>query len=133
MDRRKFLLTSAAATAATLGSTAQAAEGMSLPPKNLFFTQENAGAWEAKKGSHLPNIEVATGKVKVSTKHGHSADHYITRHTLLLADGTVVGAKTFSSGDEPVSEYALPSGYKGMIFATSNCNQHDLWLAEAMV
>jgi superoxide reductase len=128
------MVTSAAATAAaTLGSTAQAAEGMSLPTKNLVFTQENAGVWEAKKGSHLPKIEVTAGKVKVSTKHGHSAEHYITRHTLLLADGTVVGAKTFSPEDAPVSEYELPAGYKGKVFATSNCNQHDLWLAEATV
>jgi superoxide reductase len=134
MDRRNFLLNSTAAAAiATVGNAAHAAEGAPLPPKNLIYTQENAGAWEAKKGSHVPKIDVMAGKVKISTKHGHSADHYIVRHTLLLADGAVVGAKTFSPQDEPVSEYELPAGYKGKIFGSSFCNQHDFWLAEASV
>lgn len=134
MDRRKFLLNSTAAAAvATVANTAQAAEGASQPPKNVIFTQDNAGSWEAKKGSHVPLIEVTGGKVKLTTKHGHSADHYIVRHTLLLSDGTLVGAKTFTPEDAPVSEYALPAGYKGKIFGTSFCNQHDLWMAEAAV
>jgi superoxide reductase len=135
MDRRNFLFTStaAAAAAATLGGSARAAEGAPLPSKNLVFTQENAGVWDAKKGSHVPKIEVAAGKVMVSTKHGHSGEHYIVRHSLLLADGSVVGAKTFSPEDEPVSEYELPAGYKGRVFATSFCNKHDLWLAEIVV
>jgi len=86
--------------------------------------------WSLQKGSHLPKIELTGGKVKVSTKHSQSEDHYIVRHTLLLADGTVVGSTTFSPEEKPVSEYELPDGYKGSLFATSFCNRHDLWLAE---
>lgn len=134
MDRRQFLLTSAAtASLAALGHTAQAATGGSLPPTNIIFTQDNAGVWEAKKGSHLPKIEIAGGKVTVTTKHGHSEEHYIVRHTLLLGDGSVLGATTFSPEDSPVSTYELPSGYKGKLYATSFCNKHDLWLSEVSV
>lgn len=134
MDRRDFLLTSATTVAvAIMSGSAQAAENASYPATNLIFSQDNAGVWEKKKGSHVPNIEVAGGKVKITTKHSQSASHYIVRHTLLLSDGTVVGARTFSHESEPVSEYDLPTGYKGKIFATSYCNKHDLWLADAVV
>ncbi|MEJ2692796.1 MAG: desulfoferrodoxin family protein [Candidatus Thiodiazotropha sp.] len=132
MDRRSFLMSSAATAAiATIGGTAHATEGGSpLPPKNLVFTQVNTGHWESKKGSHLPKIELTGRKVRVSTKHSQSEDHYIVRHTLLLADGTLVGSATFSPDDKPVSDYELPNGYKGSLFATSFCNRHDLWLVE---
>jgi superoxide reductase len=135
MDRRSFLISSAAAAAvSTISGTAHAIGGGSqLPPKNLVFTQDNPGKWEAKKGSHLPKIELTGGKVKVSTKHSQSEDHYIVRHTLLLADGTEVGSTTFSPEEKPVSEYELPAGYKGNLFATSFCNRHDLWLAETVI
>ncbi len=134
MDRRHFLLyTATTATAAALSSTAQAIDTSSLPPKNLIFSQDNGGMWESKKDSHVPAIKVDNDRVTVSTDHGHSKSHYIVRHTLLLADGTVVGTKTFSPLDEPVSVHKLPAGYKGSIYATSFCNKHDLWLAEASI
>jgi len=133
MDRRNFLIGSAAATAVATMSGTALAEGdkASLPPKNIVFTNHNAGKWNAKKSSHLPNIEVAGSKITISTKHAQSDDHYIVRHTLLLADGTVVGSTTFTPEDKPISEYALPSNYNGKIFATSFCNRHDFWLNEA--
>ena len=104
-----------------------------LPPENLIFTEKNGGKWKSKTRLHIPIIEVTENKVKIRTEHGQSERHHIVRHTLLLADGTVVGATTFSFNDAPISDYALPTGYKGKIFATSFCNMHDLWLAEATV
>jgi len=131
MDRRTFLLNSTATAAiATLGNTAQAAIEDALPAVNLLFTKEHAGRWQSKKGTHVPNIKVTGNLVKISTDHGQSKKHFIVRHTLLLEDGTVVGAKTFTANDAPISEHELPADYKGRIFATSFCNQHDLWLAE---
>ena len=131
MDRRTFLLNSTVtATIATLGSTAQASTEISLPPENLIFTEEHTGKWRSKKGTHMPHIEVTGSMIKISTDHGQSKKHHIVRHTLLLEDGTMVGAKTFTFNDAPISEYALPAGYRGKIYATSFCNQHDLWLAE---
>ncbi len=68
-----------------------------------------------------------------ATKHPMSSEHFIVRHTLVLADGTTVGAKTFTPADKPESSYELPAGYKGKITATSFCNQHDFWLSEMTV
>jgi superoxide reductase len=62
-----------------------------------------------------------------------ASGHYIVRHTVVLADGKVVGAKTFAPTDKPVSSHALPAGYKGKVFATSFCNKHDFWVTEFTV
>jgi superoxide reductase len=134
MDRRTFLINSTlAAAATTVSKTSLAATEHALPPENLIFTEINGGMWQSKTRLHIPIIEVNENKVKIRTEHGQSERHYIVRHTLLLEDGTVVGASTFSFNDAPMSDYELPAGYKGKISATSFCNKHDLWLAEAMI
>jgi superoxide reductase len=134
MDRRTFILNSTlAAAATTLSKTALADSELALPPENLIFTDKNGGKWQSKIRLHVPMIEVTNNNVKIRTEHGQSERHYIVRHTLLLDDGTVVGATTFSFNDAPMSDYTLPAGYKGKIFATSFCNKHDLWLAQATV
>lgn len=131
MDRRFFLAASGASTLSLGAATpALAANGNDLPAVNVVYTADNLGVHQARKGSHLPKVEVADGKVTVSTPHGISDEHFIVRHTLLLADGSLVGARTFTSKDKPVSEYQLPAGYKGKIYATSFCNLHDLWLTD---
>jgi len=83
--------------------------------------------------THQPVLEINGSKVKLTTPHPMSEEHFIVRHSLLLADGTVVGAKTFTYKDTPITEYELPAGYKGKLFGTSFCNQHDFWLVEATV
>lgn len=135
MDRRLFLSAPAGVTvlAPLLAVGVQAAETTAMPPINLVFTKDNTGIWEAKKNSHLPLIELSGNKVTVITPHEVSPTHFIVRHTLLLANGTVVGSITFKVTDIPKSEYMLPAGYKGRIYATSFCNQHDLWVSEASV
>ncbi len=100
---------------------------------NIIYTQNNPGKWAKKVGSHAPVITVKGDKVVVETKHLMSEKHFIVRHTLVLEDGTVLGAKTFTPKDKPVSEYTLPKGYKGKIYATSFCNLHDFWLSYAWV
>jgi len=63
-----------------------------------------------------------------------SAIHYIVRHTLVTADGTVLGEHTFSGSDEKaVSTVTLPDGFSGKLIATSFCNLHDLWVSEMTV
>ena len=99
----------------------------------IIYTKENPGKWAKKVGSHAPVIMVKGDKVIVETKHPMSEAHFIVRHTLVLKDGTVLGAKTFTAKDKPVSEYTLPGGYKGKIYATSFCNLHDFWLSEVEV
>ena len=132
-DRRDFLKTSAvAASVLALGSTTQVFAS-SAPYAGVVYTKDQPGQWAKKVGSHAPEVVVKGGKVAVATIHPMSAEHYIVRHTVVLADGKVVGAKTFASTDKPESSYDLPAGYKGKAYATSFCNKHDFWLTEFTV
>jgi superoxide reductase len=134
MDRRTFLnRTTTTAALAILGNSARAEETVQFPPVNLIFTETNGGKWESKKRLHLPIIELDGRKVKIRTEHGQSEYHHIVRHTLLLDDGTVVGATTFTANDAPISEYEIPADYSGKLFATSFCNKHDLWVSDTSI
>ncbi len=138
MKRRDFLkmsLLGVTGFAVIKGTEAIGCEGKCGDKKltNIIYTKKNPGRWAKKAGSHAPIIEVKGRKVKVETKHPMSEGHFIVRHTLVLKDGTVLGAKTFTYKDKPVSEYTLPEGYKGKIIATSFCNLHDFWLSETII
>ncbi len=137
-NRRNFLKSSlllAGGAAVTAGARgAMAGDQANGYPVNIVFTAANPGVWAGKEGSHAPQITVAGGKATVFTKHGMSEEHFIVRHTLVTGDGKVLGAKLFSPSDEEAkSEYALPEGYKGKLYATSFCNKHDFWLSETEV
>lgn len=118
----------------------RAAETLGRLPENIIYTKDHQGVWKGKSGSHLPKLEVerAGGKLKltVTTKHGMSEPHYIVRHTVVDGNGEVLGAKTFSWKDKPVSTYEvdLPAGGKSQsLFVMSYCSKHDLWLAQAQL
>ena len=131
-ERRDFL--KKAAVAASVGAIAAVATAADTATHlNIVYTKDNPGKWAGKQGSHAPEITVNGSAVSVVNKHGMSEEHFIVRHTLVLADGTVVGGKTFTPADKPESSFELPAGYKGKITATSFCNQHDFWLTEAAV
>ncbi len=132
-DRRVFLKTAAAASVLALTATPMAFAGNSGEYTNIIYTKDNPGKWAGKQGSHVPQVTVSGSKVAVVTKHPMSEAHYIVRQTLVLEDGTFVGATTFTPTDKPESSYELPAGYKGMIKVTSFCNLHDFWLNEVMV
>ncbi|MCI5163158.1 MAG: desulfoferrodoxin, partial [Candidatus Electrothrix sp. AX5] len=99
----------------------------------IVYTEKDQGQWEGKAGSHAPKVTVADGKVAVVTEHPMTEPHFIVRHTVVLADGKVIGGKTFSHTDKPESSFDLPAGYKGKACATSFCNMHDLWVTEFTV
>ncbi|MDD2463873.1 MAG: desulfoferrodoxin family protein [Desulfobulbus sp.] len=133
-DRRDFLKTTAlTASVLAVGSASRALATETASYLNIIYTKDNPGKWATKVGSHAPEVTISGSTVTVVTKHPMSNEHFIVRHTLVLADGTTVGAKTFTPTDKPESSYELPAGYKGKITATSFCNQHDFWLSEAMV
>jgi superoxide reductase len=133
-DRRDFLKTTAvAASLLALGSVRPSfAAGMSPEYTNIIFTNDNPGIWKGKQGIHVPQVTVTGSEVKVVTNHPMSAQHFIVRHTLVLADGTSVGSQTFTPADKPESTYELPMGYKGKFYVSSFCNLHDFWLVETM-
>lgn len=129
--RRDFLKTTATtASLLAISSIPQAAAAADMKFKNIIYTQDDPGRWEGKQGAHVPQVMVTGSKVAVVTKHPMSNEHFIVRHTLVLANGAYVGSKTFTPTDKPQSEYELPTGYKGKFYVTSFCNLHDFWLAE---
>lgn len=137
-DRRDLLKTAAAAAAvAAAGSAVSvfAADEAAAPAPSaagsVYYTKEQPGHWKGKEGTHAPEVKVEGGKVSVVTPHPMTAEHFIVRHTVMLADGTALGAKNFAPTDKPESSYDLPKDYKGKICATSFCNLHDLWVSEA--
>jgi len=132
--RRDFLKTAAAAASVlTLASTRMSLAAEPKTYTNIIYTKDNPGKWAGKESIHAPQITINGSAVKVVTRHPMSIEHFIVRHTLILEDGTFVGAKTFTAADSPESSYELPAGYSGAIYATSFCNLHDFWLSEAMV
>lgn len=120
-----------AAAAAVLPAAASAAAPS--PEENIVFSKEHPGAWAGREGTHVPQAKADAGMLTVTTPHVMTDAHYIVSHTVVLEDGKLLGRKTFTPKDMPVSTYALPAGYKGKVTVTSTCNQHDFWVASITV
>ena len=123
----------------TLAAEVECAAGlMGKLPENIIYTKEHPGVWKGKEGSHIPSLaaEKSGDKlvVKLENKHGMTEAHYIVRHTVVAECGEVLGAKTFSWKDEPISTHEIKLAADGKaqhVFVLSYCNLHDLWLAHA--
>lgn len=125
-NRRQFLKsTLVVAAGLTVGANTASADTGPFP-SGVVYTKGDPGKWAKKVGSHVPQVMVDGNKVALKTKHGMSDDHYIVRHTLVSADGEVVGSKVFRPDSKPKSEYTVPG--KGTYYATSFCNLHDFWV-----
>ncbi|WP_319584768.1 desulfoferrodoxin family protein [uncultured Pseudodesulfovibrio sp.] len=132
MSNRRVFLKSALALAAGLSLGVHKASAETGPfPSNIVYTADDPGQWDKKVGTHAPQVTVADGKVTIQTKHPMSSAHYIVRHTLVGADGTVLGAQVFTPEDKPESSYDIPA--KGEYYATSFCNLHDFWVTKFTV
>lgn len=131
-SRRKFMLMSAAAAAATFMPVVNASAKDARLPSNVIHTKGDPGIWAKKSGSHLPQVERKGDEVIISTLHPMTEEHYIVRHTFVDEDGKVIGAKTFANTDKKaVSKFRLPAGSNGKTFyATSFCNKHDYWMSK---
>lgn len=134
IERRNFLKGAVVTVSAlTLGIGSRVLASQSKPFAGIVYSKDNPGQWSAKVKSHAPEVKIEAGKVALKTVHPMSSEHFIVRHTLVLADGTVVGGKTFQPTDRAESSYDIPAGYKGKVYATSFCNKHDFWLTEVTV
>jgi len=132
MDRRDVLKGVVAAVAVAAVQRSGVAQAAEPEWPGVVYTAEKPGKWAGKAAGHLPKIAVNGQEVTITTTHGMSEAHFIVRHTLVLADGTVAGEKVFTPKDEKaVSTHQLPQGYKGVFYATSFCNMHDLWVRGA--
>ena len=97
----------------------------------IINTKKNPGKWAKKVATHAPKVHVEDRNVTITTNHPMSEQHYIVRHTLVSADGKVLGEKTFYPSDKiAVSTFELPDDHGSRLYATSFCNIHDFWLTE---
>lgn len=130
-ERRSFLKKTILLAGLALTTSRQAFASDATFPNNIVYTKNDPGKWEKKVGSHLPVVTVEGNKVSVATNHPMTEKHYIVRHTLVSADGKVLGSKTFAPTDkEAVSVYEFSRTPGQKIYATSFCNLHDFWVAE---
>ncbi len=139
-NRRKFIRNSliAASAIAFSGPLMAVNSGNSGGKTNRFpgviYTKKDQGRWDGKAASHVPQVTVAGIKVRLHTVHPMSEKHYIVRHTLVDESGGVLGSKTFFPTDvQPISNFELPTGFHGKLYATSFCNKHDFWINEFTV
>jgi len=127
VDRRDFLKASLVAAAGLAASRVTEARAEDFPA-GLIYTGAAPGRWAGKEGIHVPEVKIEGNRVTITTDHPMSEPHYIVRHTLVAADGTVLGDKTFVPTDKkPISVYELAEGQKPR-YATSFCNRHDFWV-----
>ncbi|MDF1881797.1 twin-arginine translocation signal domain-containing protein [Sulfurimonas sp. MAG313] len=129
-NRRNFMKTSLVASA---GIMAAVSTSMACPdqPKNIFaYSKDNEGRWKGKSGSHAPVIGTENSKITVETKHGMSERHYIVKHSIITAEGEVLGEHVFTKIDKKaISSYDI-KGKHEKLYALSFCNLHDLWVTE---
>ena len=131
--RRTFLENSLLITAALTCGAVRTASAAAQPPfTGIIYTASNPGKWGEKAGSHVPQVSIAGNQVTITTPHPMSQDHYIVRHSLVLKDGTVVGAKSFFpvKDTKAVSTFTLSVDYTAVWYATSFCNLHDLLITD---
>lgn len=133
MTTRRDFLKGVAVTAAVMTvSSAGRSLAANYPATGIVYSEANPGQWAKKAAGHAPKITRDGDKVAIETPHPMSVEHFIVRHTLVLADGKVVGAKTFQpSAPSATSTLLLPEGYQGKFYVTSFCNKHDLWITES--
>jgi len=128
--RRQFIAGAAIAAAGAVVCTLPARAAVPTFA-GVLYTAENPGHWAGKEKTHAPLVTVDGMSATVLTPHDISEKHFIVRHTVVAADGTVIGATTFTYKDTPMSTVKLPG--KGVYYATSFCNLHDMWVTEFTV
>ncbi len=131
-DRRDFLKKSVlVATGLVIGTSGKALADSGDYPEGIVYTEKRPGRWAKKVGSHAPKVKVDGLLVTITTEHPMTEKHYIVRHTLVTAEGKVIGDKTFYPSDsKAVSTYELESYHSPKMYATSFCNLHDFWVTE---
>jgi len=130
-ERRDFLKKAAVVTAGAVVATVLPDRAKAVNcPAGLIYTSKEPGHWAGKAASHAPEVKRKGQRIIITTLHPMSAAHYIVRHTLVSADGEILGAKTFFPSDKKArSSFTVPPGKKPR-YATSFCNKHDFWLTE---
>jgi superoxide reductase len=132
--RRNFLKGAVLCLGTGVMGSAVRVQAATVIPVGLIYTKDAPGRWAGREGSHAPKVTVEGGNVKVVTPHTMTEKHFIVKHTLMTGEGKFIGENTFAHRDPAAeSSYELPGGFHGLLWATSFCNLHDLWLTEFTV
>ena len=133
-NRRDFLKTSfAVSVSLAVANITPVFASTTTFPRGIIYTKDNPARWAKKVGSHSPVVTVEGRQVKIETKHPMSEKHYIVKHTIVSGSGEVLGEKTFYPTDEKALSVFKLKGKHSLLYATSFCNKHDLWVTEFSV
>ena len=94
------------------------------------MTKLEAGVVEASREKHIPVVEIADGKAKVtvgSVLHPMSEEHSIG--WIELETNLGIRRNALNPGDAPDCEFALDEG-ETVVAVYAWCNLHGLWKAE---
>jgi superoxide reductase len=141
MDRRDFMRLSVLGAAGTMLLSRQVLAEASTPALagGVYYTQEAPGHWKGKEATHVPTLEIAKSKDKVTvtvmTAHEMKGyEHYIVKHVLLDKNYQFLDEHLFDPTKDKaaLSTFTL-KGYAGQLYALSMCNKHDIWLSSVTV
>ena len=133
-NRRDFLKTSFAVSAGMAATNITTVFASTAAfPKGIIYTKNNPGRWAKKVGSHSPIVTVKGRQVTIETKHPMSEKHYIVKHTIVSGSGEVLGEKIFYPTDKNALSVFKLEGKHSLLYATSFCNKHDLWVTKFSV
>jgi len=141
MEKRTFIRLSLAGAAGSLIlprmalSKAMESALASKYAGGLYQTDHAWGRWNAKvAGLHLAHTEkqLTGGKVQLHVESRHpmlAYEHYIVKHEILDADFKFLAEHRYDprKDKKPASVIDLGS-YRGIVYAVTYCNIHDLWV-----
>jgi len=141
MDKRSFLrLTLAGGGLSLFASKEVYAAIMESPLKSklaggMFFTEDALGRWNKGTASHhVPQLEKQTtgGKTQLHVAAAHpmdGLDHFIVKHQLLNQDLKFLQEHLFKPTVDKKPEHVFDLGnHKGVVYAITVCNVHDVWV-----
>ncbi len=85
--------------------------------------------------SHVPQMEILSGKLSVTLPHPMEHDHYITDIYVRDQRGVIVGFHEFKRPAEGDDELGVTANFDvplraSKVRAFAHCNQHDTWRSE---
>ena len=83
---------------------------------------------EAKVKKHVPVIEKADGRIKVTVAHGMAEDHWIQAIWVQTESGEMLKSVELTASDSPCLEMDAPPS--GKIVAYEICNLHGVYASE---
>lgn len=137
MDKRQFIRISLAGAAGALFVPRVLMADMVEPALKtrlaggVYHTEDAFGRWNRKiAGLHLAVFEKQGDRLHVESHHpmvGYK--HYIIKHELLDADFKFITEHRYNPmrDKKPQTTFDL-KGHKGLIYAMTICNVHDVWI-----